>query len=291
VRVHGAGAAALLAAACGTAVRELDAGHSLAVHWCADGGGVLGLGVVSRFGEHDFVLRSADADFGWFAAAAPRFNAVARDSTAERGLIALAGPFAAAVLDTAGFEEAARLQDGQLAVHEWRGFGVTLWRDRQLDAYQLSCARDDAVALFDRLVRAGRPFGLRLAGQEAFELLQLEAGMVLPGVDFAPARQNFAREPLPSSLGLEAMSFAESNGTPRVLVGIELDRDEPCAFAPLFRETVEVGRTLRSAYSPALRRAVALTQLAPAHASLGTELLIGTTDTHVRGRVVALPFL
>jgi aminomethyltransferase len=291
VRVHGAGAAALLAAACGTALRELNTGRSLGVYWCADGGGVRGLGVVSRFSENDFILRSADADFGWFTAAAPRFNAVARDISSERGLIVLAGPFAAAVLDSAGFEEAAGLQDGQLVVHEWRGFGVTLWRDQGLDAYQLSCARDDAAALFDRLLRAGRSFGLYLAGQEAFEVLQLEAGMVLPGLDFAPVRQNFAREPLPSSLGLELTSSVESNSAARVLAGIELGRDEPCAFAPLFRENVEVGRTLRSAYSPALRRAIALAQLAPAQASAGTELLIRTTNTHVKGRVVTLPFL
>jgi len=42
LRIEGRGAAALLAAACGPAVRDLDVGSSLGVHWCADGGGLRG---------------------------------------------------------------------------------------------------------------------------------------------------------------------------------------------------------------------------------------------------------
>ena len=272
-------------------MHDLDVGNSVAVHWCADGGGVRGLGLASRLGENEFLLRSSDADFGWFATAAPRFDAVVRDVTSERGLMVVAGPFATAILAAAGFEKAGRLEDGQLAQDEWRGFAVTLWRDQRLGGYRLSCGNNDAALLFDRVLRAGRPFGLRLAGQNALDVLQLEAGLLLPDLDFTPARENFAREPWPSSLGLEPALLAEDRAA-RVVVGIALNRDEPCPFMPVFRRNEEAGRTLRSLYSPALRRAIALVQLTPAHASPGTELIVRTRAAEeIKGRVVTLPFL
>lgn len=292
LRVHGEGAAALLSAACGLAVKDIDIGGSLAVHWCADGGGLRGLGALCRLGESSFLLRSSDADLGWFAQAAPRFDAVVRDATRERGLVVLVGPFAAAVLDATGFEDAAQLEVGQLQVHEWRGLGVTILRDPQLGAYHVSCTSDDGPLLFDRLLHAGKPLGLRLAGQEAFELLQLEAGIAFPHIDFAPARENFAREPLPSSLGLAPALGAQPQSAARVLAGVIFDREEPCAFAPLYRGHSEVGQTLRSAYSLVLRRAIALAQLVPADGVPGTELTVRKANSEgVRARVVTLPFL
>jgi glycine cleavage system aminomethyltransferase T len=291
LRIQGPGAAALLTAASHVAMHELDAGNSVGVHWCADGGGVRGLGLVSRLGENEFLLRSTDADFGWFAAAAPRFDAAVRETTSERGLMVVAGPFATAILAAAGFEKAGCLEDGEFAHDEWRGFGVTLWRDERLRGYRLCCGNDDAALLFDRVLRAGRPFGLRLAGQNAFDVLQLEAGLLVPELDFTPARENFAREPWPSSLGLEPALLAEDRAA-RVLGGIALDCGEPCPFMPLLRRNEETGRTLRSLYSPTLRRAIALAQLMPAHASPGTEVIVRTPGAEeIKGRVVTLPFL
>jgi len=85
-------------------------------------------------------------------------------------------------------------------VHDGRGLEVTVWRDPQLRAFQISCAADGAAPLFDDLIRAGKPLGLRLAGQQAFDVLQLEAGVLVPDVDFAPARSPFARDPSPQRL-------------------------------------------------------------------------------------------
>jgi len=77
----------------------------------------------------------------------------------------------------------------------------------------------------------------------------------------------------------------------RVLAGLELEGDEPHPFAPVYRETIEVGRTLRSVYSLTLRRAIALAQLMPAHAALGTRLSVRNGAQETIARVVALPFL
>lgn len=291
LRIEGRGAVGLLAAACGPHIRDLAVGASLPVHWCADGGGVRGLGSILRFSESEFVLRSADADFGWFASAAPRFAATVRDVTRERGVLLLSGPFARSVLDAIGFKSEGLFEDGVLRVNDRRGLEVTLWHDPQLRSFQISCAADGAQALLDDVLRAGQPMALRLAGQHAFDVLQVETGALAPNVDFTPARTPFAREPLPSALGLNSGPGTGTDASSRVLAGLELDRDEPRSFAPVYRETFEVGTTLRSVYSLTLRRAIALAQLMPQHASLGTKLCVRNGAEEIHARVVALPFL
>jgi glycine cleavage system T protein (aminomethyltransferase) len=284
LRIHGAGAGALIAAACRSDVSMLGAGQSRAVHWLADGGGVRGLGTVSCFGPENFLLRSAEADGAWFATAAPRFGATVREATFERGLLWLAGPFAFAVLAAAGLEDAARLIPGEHRLVPWRGRTVNVLR-ALLRGYQIGCANTDAADLFDGVVEAGRLFGLRLAGVEALDVLSLEAGLVIAGRDFTPARAPFAREPLPTSLGL-----GHADGAP-VLAGIALDGDVPAPFAPVRVSGEEVGRTMRSLYSPALQAAIALASLTPSHATPGTTVQIVRCGDDIAGRVVALPFL
>jgi aminomethyltransferase len=289
MRVEGVGADSLLAAACGPGARTLGVGHVRAVHWSAEGGGLRGVGTLLRDAENAFVLRSPDADIGWFAPHAPRFDASIRDATAERGLLLLAGPFAPAVFAAAGLEQAAAFEPDELIRQDWSGIPVALSREPRLNATLIACGAEDGVIVFDRLLRAGRALGLRLAGQQALELLQLEAGIALPNLDFKPARANVASEPLPASLGL-----LPPNGKAQALTGVEFDCDDAHPFAPLFHEGVEAGHTLRSAYSPALRRAIALAQIDPKFAAPGTLLRLGETknaDSEVKARVVPLPFL
>jgi glycine cleavage system T protein (aminomethyltransferase) len=287
--VEGAGAGALLAAACGPGVRTLKLGGTHSVQWSADGGGLRGFGTLLHVAENEFVLRGSDADIGWFAPHASRFGASIRDATAERGVLLLAGPFAPAVLAAAGLEQVAAFEPDEHVRHDWSGIPVSLSREARLNAYVIACAADVGAHIFDRLLKAGLPLGLRLAGQQAVELLQLEAGIALPHLDFKPARANFALEPLPASLGVSAPA-----GDMPVLAGVEFDSDGAYPFATLFHEGTEAGRTLCSAYSLALRRAIALAQLDPKYAAPGTALRIPgakKTDTEAVARVVPLPFL
>ena len=294
LRVHGAGVARLLSAACAFDAEALPVGSSQRVFWRTEGGGVRGIGMVARFGAANFVLRSFESDGAWFDAAAKRFDASVRDETAEKGLLFLLGPLAAEMLAAVGLHEAARLEPSTHAVLSWRGFNVTVSRwgnlAQALGGYEIACANDDAVSVFDRLWRVGRDYGLMLAGQEALDTLFLEQGVLISGADFAPAREAKAREPSPASLGLREAD----PGAARVLAGLELDSVEPMSFAPVLQKGLIVGATLRSAYSPVLRRAIALAQLDRAQSSPGTNVTIrrltpsGNADANAR--ITALPF-
>ncbi|HXJ00244.1 MAG TPA: glycine cleavage T C-terminal barrel domain-containing protein [Micropepsaceae bacterium] len=295
LHIVGQGASALLSTACGPAVRGIAVGHSEDVYWCADGGGLRGFGVLSRLADDAFLLRSADADIGWFADAAPRFGSTqVSEETAGRGLLLVTGPYAIALMIAARLEIAS-LEARRHAAFDWRGLPVTVFRGGRLGGYQIACAAADASLVFDRLYGAGHLVSLRLAGESALQLLYLEAGMPIPHLDFTPAREPFARAPSPLALGFSHPQDAGAGNGGAVLAGLELDSDEPLPFAPVISGSGEVGRTLRSLYSPSLKSAIALAEISPKCASPGTTLTVRQVDAtgrrDIAARVVALPFL
>jgi aminomethyltransferase len=244
--------------------------------------------------EDKFLLRSADIDLGWFDCAAPRFGVSLRDATQMRGLLFITGPFALPALVAAGLE-VGDLNEDRHSDYDWRGLAVTVFRCARASGYELSCAAQDAIAVFDRLMRHAPLLALRLIGEDALQLLQLEAGLPLVHADFAPAREALAREPSPASLGFKARPHGDNDAGLRLLAGIAWDSDQPAPFAPVFAGGKEIGRTLRSLYSPALKCAIALAQLDPDGAALGTAVSMMRLESsglrESTGRVVALPFL
>src|SRR5262245_34330673 len=117
-------------------------------------------------GEQDFLLRSDDADFAWFASAAPRFGASVRDATSERGLLLLAGPYAIPAMVAARLG-VLRLELNRHVTLDWLGIPISVFHSARPFGYEIACAPEDGSLLFDRLFRRASLFGLRLAGEDA----------------------------------------------------------------------------------------------------------------------------
>jgi aminomethyltransferase len=290
LRVFGPGAARLLSASCKCDLGALLPGEAREVYWTNDGGGVRGNGLVARFGEENFVLESFDTDAEWFGDVAPQFSAKVRSEHAEKSGLLLAGPLAATILQSTELKPALTLEEEHHEIYDWNGISLTVSRRSRLGGFELSCSRDDGVILFDRLMEIGRPHALSLIGQDALEILYLEAGVPLAGLDYTPARDIGSELPSAGSLG-----FAEGKGQAATLVGVEWDGPDLASFAPLYHDARQVGRTLRSAYSPALQRVIALASVQADHAALGTLLTIRaaerTNSQDITARTVSLPFL
>jgi glycine cleavage system aminomethyltransferase T len=278
LRIYGAGAARLLSASCKSDMNTLASGQAREIYWTNDGGGVRGNGTVARFGEENFVLESFDTDTQWFSGVAERFDAKVRNEHAEKSGLLLAGPLATKILSEAELGAASTLGPQHHEIYDWNGISVTISRRARLGGFEMSCIREDAVVLFDRLTEAGRPHALSLIGQEALELLCLETGLLLSGLDYMPARNIGNRDP-----------------SANVLIGVEWDGAEPASCAPLFSNGLEVGRTLRSAYSPTLQRVIALATVRSDCATLGMSLSLGQSgqinSESTSARIVSLPFL
>ena len=263
---------------------KLAPGEAFKAAWLTDNGGVRGAGVIARHGRESFALTTTTADRDWIAQGAALFDVTVREL--DEGGLAIVGRYAARIVEAAGLDPA--LDPLRFRKSFWRGADVTLSRFGEHGGYEIWCAPDDALLVWDRIVKAGAPYALKPVGAKAMDILDLEAGVPRPGRDYEPAREGFAPTPTPWELGLESLidpDHATFNGRAAALaaprdktrVGIAFD-ETPRPHAP-----IKGGRTLSSLYSPALKRAIALAIVDTAHATPGMEV--------EGGRVAALPFL
>lgn len=309
VPVEGPRAAEFLSRLVTRDVTGLPPGNSLKALWLSDGGGVRGAGLVARFGRESFLLVSAAPDREWVAAAAARFDVDVPDVAEAEGGLAIVGPYAAATLSRAGLS--CDLEPGGFRRQFWRGLDVVLSRWGEQNGFELWCRADDAVIVWDRLMRAGQAFGLEPVGLAAADILDLEAGIARPYRDWIPASLGDAPTPAPRALGLEGLieeAHTDFNGRsaflaardsePLRMIGILIEDETPAPFTPLLRDGAVVGHSLTSAVSPTLRCAIAVAQIDRSAAEPGTALNVTLSPSmarpefrNVAARVVALPFL
>jgi aminomethyltransferase len=281
IQLEGARSAEFLSRLVTRDVMALSPGASLKALWLADGGGVRGAGVVARLGKETFQLAATAPDNEWVGAAAASFGVKFRDVSAETGGLAVIGRYARETLDAA--ELVADIEPQGFRKVSWRGIEVTL--SRWGHGYEIWCEPDDSILVWDRLMRAGSGFGVVPAGTHAMDVLDCEAGVPRPEYDYAPARDANASAPGPRALGLEtlidivhlrfngrAAHLAARDSETRTLTGVEIAADTPAPFTPLTCHGDMVGHTLRSVYSPSLRRAIALASVDIKSSAPGTVL-------------------
>ncbi|HTT98015.1 MAG TPA: glycine cleavage T C-terminal barrel domain-containing protein [Rhizomicrobium sp.] len=295
VTIEGAGSEEFLTRLLTRNPAKLSPGQAFKALWLSDRGAVRGAGAIARFGRESFQIVATQSDFDWIARGAALFDVRVREI--EEGGLAIVGPYAAKIFEAAGFGDP--LEALKFRKLFWRGLDITLSRFGEHAGFEVWCKPDDALILWGRLLKAGEPFAMKLAGLHAMDLLDLVAGVPRPERDYEAARDGFATAPTPFELKLESLidddhllfnGRAASLSAPRTRtrVGIELDGDKPAPHAPLLHNGQRAGRTMGSLYSPALQRAIALATVDLSSAKPGTRL---TLPDGTAAKVVDLPFL
>ncbi|MEM1361815.1 MAG: DUF1989 domain-containing protein [Pseudomonadota bacterium] len=167
--------------------------------------------------------------------------------------------------------------------------------------YEVFCARDDALAIWDALFDAGADFGVTPMGSAALEMIRIEAGLAAAGAEFAPgidayeAGLGFAVDlRKPSFTGRGALERRASD-VRHPLVGLRFASDEaPASGAPVLMGERKIGHVTSASYAPAFGSAIAMARIAAEYAETGTTLAVGQLDGHMKqlpASVVPIPFV
>jgi tRNA-modifying protein YgfZ len=212
-------------------------------------------------------------------------DAVLTDRTAERAQFHLVGRDAGRVLGTLG------LLDDEMPPLTWREVGgITVRRVDALGVPGYDLLSADGPALRDRLVEAGA----RLVGDEAAEIVRVETGTPVYGIDFdettfAPEVNRTAKAISYNKgcyLGQEPIVMARDRGVvQRLLLGLTFAG--PVAVGSLLhRDGKEVGRVTSSVVSPT-RGPIGLGYVRRGSQTPGTVLEAG--ETRVSATVTPVP--
>ena len=298
--------------------------------WCDPSGKVIDDGTVSRLGEQRFFLTAAEPSLSWMGRLARGLDLEVADVSERIAALSLQGPTSREVLR--------RCSDADL--DKLKYFGTTWARLDGVDArisrtgytgdlgYELWCDAADAVRLWDAVMSAGRAYGIEPAGIEALDMVRIEAGLIMLGVDYhsSPRVTIDARRSTPYEIGLdwcveldrepflgqEALRAEVARGPAWKMVGVEADwraleelyasyelppslpPAASRATLPLYADGAFVGQVTSSVWSPLLKRQLGLASVKASHAALGTRVELEHTVLHERrsvaATIVAKPF-
>jgi aminomethyltransferase len=185
-------------------VRACPPGHAQYTTWLDDRGFVLEDGVIQHRTPDEYLLTSAEPNFGYFADRIGRLAVAIEDVSSQIGTIAVQGPrsrellaqLVPAVASTPFFG----ITSGQVG-----GVPVSVSRTGYTGdlGYEVWVDAADALPAWDRLWDAAEGYSVLPFGLAALYMLRIEAGLLLLAVDFDSSRFAFndAHRSTPIELG------------------------------------------------------------------------------------------
>jgi aminomethyltransferase len=311
-------------------VARLRVGQVAYTPWCDEHGRVIDDGTVSRLDDERFRWTAAEPNLRWILRQAAGRRVTVEDISERTAALALQGPTSAGLLRMAADAEIDALKYFRVTRGRIAGCPVEISRTGYTGdlGYEIWVDRRDAGSVWDALVEAGPPFGLKPAGLIALDVARIEAGLLLIDTDFVSIRKAVTPSriytPLEMNLdrlvdldkidfiGREALLAERARGPRRRVVGLVIDWADvetlyeavglpPLAQATASREALpvfaggrQVGRVTSSTWSPTLKQMIAIATLESAVAGIGStvevEHTVDAVRHRVRARVSATPF-
>jgi aminomethyltransferase len=153
--------------------------------------------------------------------------------------------------------------------------------------YELFVHPSHGAELWDVLIHAGKPYDLLPMGMLALERARIEAGLLAAGREFddliSPYQAGIGWAVAlkkPEFIGKAALEQIKLR-PPKVAVGLGLAGNEIASYGQSVYPVGErwrVGIITSATFSPILHQSIALAQIAPEYAAIGTELEVGLVD-------------
>ena len=170
-----------------------------------------------------------------------------------------------------------------------------------LAGYEFRVSVGQAAAVWQAIWQAGQPLGLRAMGDEAFEILRVEAGVPVYGADIDESNfpQEVRRDERTISytkgcyLGQETVHRIWAMGhVNRYLVGLAVPGSStpPTSGSVISAADKQIGKITSSVYSPSLNCPVALGYVRRGFEKPGGGVTIGSGETLLHASIRELPF-
>jgi aminomethyltransferase len=285
---------------------------------CEDDGAVIQDGTVFRLADDHFRFHLADPSLRWLKLNAAGMNLSLEDVSGQIAALALQGPHSRNILERVVDADLGRLRFFRLTSAKIDKVAAVVSRTGYTGdlGYELWFGAAHAEEVWDRLIERGKDFGIKPAGMLALDVARLEAGFILLEVDYIGAEKALipAQRYAPFEIGLgwtvdlkkdhfvgqRTLRKLDQQGAPRQIVGLEIDLREyeslyeqvglapqfPLAAwrggVPVYKDGRQVGHATTGAWSPTLKKYIALATVEKAFTEPGTMLDMEVTIEHAR---------
>jgi aminomethyltransferase len=296
-------------------IKKLSVGQIVYSAMCYENGMMFDDGTLLRLSETGFRWICGDEYAGeWLKEVAKKKNykVIIKNSTDQISNVSVQGPMSREILKKIIFTPPT-----QPSIDELGWFRFTICRVEELQGiplivsrtgytgelgYEVWCHPKHAPEVWDKLMEAGKEYGIIPAGFAALDKLRIEAGLILFGAEFDGQQDPFEAGigfavPLKTKeddfIGKEELKKRKENPQKK-LVGLELIGKEPAGHG----DCVHIGRSqvgivTSGCLSTVLNKNIALCRIDAQYSEIGTEVEIGKIDGHqkrISAKVVRFPF-
>jgi aminomethyltransferase len=271
-------------------IRRGRVGYSV---WCGDDGRVVDDGTIFHLGENDYRLCSQERHLDWLLTNTIGFDVSVIEETHHVAALALQGPTSCATLRNMDLEDIDSMKPFDIRYFDFKDTQLMISRTGFTGdlGYELWISPGYAEMLWDRLFEAGQNHGIQAMGDEALQMLRIEAGFIQARHEFMPAhetvRSAHTRSPFelglgwlvdfkkPNFNGRRALMAEKESGHRYNLVKLDIDGNKPANDSYVFTKKKKfVGTVTSAAWSPSAKASIALATLAAPHGQPGEEFLV-----------------
>jgi aminomethyltransferase len=267
-------------------------------------GGIIDDLLVYRMSEEEYMLvvnaSNIDKDWDWIVS--QNTGGVELKNISDKtALLAVQGPKATAALQKLTDVDLASLEYYSFVRGSMAGFDnviISATGYTGAGGFELYIKNENAEALWDAVMEAGKEFGIAYAGLGCRDTLRLEMGFCLYGNDI-----DDTTSPIEAGLGWitkftkeftasDIIQGHKTNGTGRKLVGFVLEeRAIPRHdYEVCDAEGRVIGKVTSGTQSPSLKIPIGIAYVETAFSKVDSEIYIKVRDKLSKAKVVKLPF-
>lgn len=250
------------------------------VCWCTDEGRIVDDGTIFKLGPEKFMLTCGSPSTAWLKKSSFGFDDLTiTDMTDDIAALSFQGPTTCEVLKVMGLEGIETLKPFGIRHFPFAGDTLQVSRTGFTGdlGYELWIAPDKALALWDALYAAGDNYGIHPYGEAATNMARLEAGFIMPDMEFSEALKtvHFRHDQTPFELNLgwlvdfrkphfngrNALLKERDKGPEYQLVKLDIEGNKPAEGSHIYSNkacTREIGYVTSAMWSPVVKANIAL---------------------------------
>ncbi len=302
--IRGAKALELIQKVCSNDASKLVPGKAQYSCMPNDKGGVVDDLIIYMMDENEYLLvvnaSNIEKDWNWISSH-NTMGAEMENKSDSYSLLAIQGPKAAEAMQSLTNTDLTNIKFYTFEVGRFAGCQnviISATGYTGSGGFEIYVQNEDAAKVWDKVLEAGKEWGIEPIGLGARDTLRLEMGYCLYGNDI-----DDTTSPLEAGLGWitkfskpfinsEALAKQKEEGVKNKLVAFELiDKGIPRQGYPIVDEQGnQIGRVTSGTMSPSLNKAIGLGYVPTEKAIEGTELFIQIRNKSIKAKVVKLPF-
>lgn len=251
--------------------------------WCTDGGRMIDDGTIFRLESDRFMLTCGSPCTAWLAKSAYGFDDVTiTDITDTMAALSFQGPTTCAVLKRMGFSGIETAKPFDIMLFPFHGETLMISRTGFTGdlGYEFWVTPELGLTLWDELYAAGDDYGIQPYGEAATNMTRLEAGFIMPAMEFNEALKTVHLEhdqtpfelnlgwlvdfKKPHFSGRRALLEEKQRGPTYTLTKLDIEGNKPAEGSWIYanrRCTKEAGYVTSAMWSPSAKANIALAMI------------------------------